>query len=316
MTIRRGRETFRRFRALPSILAGAFRLARTGLLAGAGLLAGIAAPMAGAETSVWKVSDGERVVYLGGTIHVLRAEDFPLPAAFERAYNAADEVYFEADYSALMQPSARVKKLMRERLYYHGGRSLRAVLNREAYAALRAYLREAEISLDMMRTVRPGLMMIFITNIEVRKLGFAAQGVDAYFHARAMKDGKPIGQLETIEENIDFLAALGEGNESAFVLAMLRDQDKAAATMESMLSAWRAGNVKGLETHMIGELLAASPETYDALLRQRNLRWLPQIEAMFEDPDTEYVLAGALHMAGEDSLLKYLREKGYTIEQL
>ena len=31
------------------------------------------------SASVWKVSDGENTMYLGGTLHILSPQDYPLP---------------------------------------------------------------------------------------------------------------------------------------------------------------------------------------------------------------------------------------------
>jgi uncharacterized protein YbaP (TraB family) len=47
------------------------------------------------ETSVWKISRGDNVLYLGGTIHVLRESDYPLPEPFDEAFEQADIVVFE-----------------------------------------------------------------------------------------------------------------------------------------------------------------------------------------------------------------------------
>ena len=38
-----------------------------------------------AETSVWRVSNGDSELFIGGTIHVLSATDYPLPIEFEQA---------------------------------------------------------------------------------------------------------------------------------------------------------------------------------------------------------------------------------------
>ncbi|MDR0639460.1 MAG: TraB/GumN family protein [Spirochaetaceae bacterium] len=48
------------------------------------------------ETSVWKISNGDNVLYLGGTIHLLRESDYPLPQAFEAAFEQSDILVFEA----------------------------------------------------------------------------------------------------------------------------------------------------------------------------------------------------------------------------
>jgi uncharacterized protein YbaP (TraB family) len=61
---------------------------------------------------------------------------------------------------------------------------------------------------------------------------------------------------------------------------------------------------------------AETPDLYDSLLRQRNLKWIPQIERMLRDADKEFVLVGAAHLVGEDGLLQLLQAKGYGVRQL
>jgi hypothetical protein len=36
-----------------------------------------------AESSVWKIRKGDSVMYVGGTVHMLRQSDFPLPVEFQ-----------------------------------------------------------------------------------------------------------------------------------------------------------------------------------------------------------------------------------------
>ena len=58
------------------------------------------------------------------------------------------------------------------------------------------------------------------------------------------------------------------------------------------------------------------PEVYHDLLVKRNNNWMPHIEKMLTDKPKEFVLVGALHLAGEDSVLTMLKNKGYTITKL
>ncbi len=39
-----------------------------------------------AQTSLWKVSNADSILYLGGTIHLLSPDDYPLPEEFLMAY--------------------------------------------------------------------------------------------------------------------------------------------------------------------------------------------------------------------------------------
>ena len=59
-----------------------------------------------------------------------------------------------------------------------------------------------------------------------------------------------------------------------------------------------------------------TPALYDALLLQRNFKWIALIDQMLLDGDTEFVLVGAAHLVGEGGLLELLAKKGYEIKQL
>ncbi len=50
------------------------------------------------QSSVWKISKGAQTLYIGGTCHILRLDDYPLPAEFDLAYAAADKLVLEVDY--------------------------------------------------------------------------------------------------------------------------------------------------------------------------------------------------------------------------
>jgi hypothetical protein len=147
-------------------------------------------------------------------------------------------------------------------------------------------------------------------------MGFTPQGVDAYFNTRAIGDGKTLGQLETVQEQIGFLAEMGEGNESEFILMSLEDIDETDEMMEAMIEAWRSGDNRSLSDLFVADMQSEAPELYESLLINRNLRWIPQIEEMLRDRDTEFVLVGAAHLVGNQGLLELLSAKGYQIRQL
>jgi uncharacterized protein len=283
-------------------------------LVGALLLAWIA-PLS-AQTSVWKVSKGGDHVYLAGTVHLLRSADYPLPPEFERAYMDADRLYFETDLAAMSDVS--LQRRMMEQMTYQDGRTLRTVLNEDAYSALTDFVQSANVPvpLAMMQTFKPGFLISTISVLEFQKMGFTPQGVDTYFYTRAMADGKPRGELETLDQQIAMLAGMGEGQESEYILYSLRDFDNLEQTIERIITAWRSGDLMALADAFVNDMREMSEQLYNSLLLDRNLAWLPIIEAMFEQEGTEYVLAGVAHMVGDDGLLELLAQRGYEIEQI
>ena len=287
---------------------------KTGLYVSAlGVAVGISTPGL-ADTSVWEVKSDSNTVYLGGTVHVLRTSDYPLPPEYEQAYQAASHIYFETDIDAMNDASVQ-EQMMRE-LTYQDERSLKTVLNAEAYTALSDYMAELGMPLMMMEKNKPGMVTIILQGLELQRIGFTPHGVDAYFNTRAIGDAKSRGQLETMAEQIGFLAAMGEGNESEFILYSLEGLRETSALLEESIQAWREGDNDKLSDLLIDDMRNELPQIYDSLLRQRNLNWIPQIEQMLSDGDTEFVLVGAAHLVGSEGLLTLLRDRGYQVRQL
>ncbi len=274
----------------------------------------LGASQAFADSSVWSVHSGDNVLFLGVTVHLLRPGDYPLPDEFERAYEASTELYFETDIGSMNDLAVQAQML--QQLTYGDDKSLRSVLNDEAYTALSAYTATAGLPIAMLEKFKPGLLVSTLQVLAFQGMGFTPQGVDAFFHTRAVGDGKSEGQLETIDEQIGFIAAMGEGNESEFILISLEELGEIGDVMEEMIGAWRSGDSAALSDLFVDEMKAESPELYDSLQLQRNLKWVPQIEQMLEDQDTEFVLVGAAHIVGENGLLDLLEKKGYEIRKL
>lgn len=267
-----------------------------------------------ADSSVWRVTSGNNTVYLGGTVHLLRPSDYPLPEEYDRAYSASEELYFETDLSSMGDISVQTQML--QMLTYNDDRSLKTVLNKEAYNALSEYTAQIGMPMMMMEKFKPGMVVSTLQVLEFQRIGFTPQGVDAHFNTRAMADSKSLGALETITDQIGFLASMGEGNESEFIMMSLQDLAETNQLMDEMIQAWRDGDIGKLNEMFIVDMREQAPDLYDSLLRLRNLNWLPQVEQMLRDSDTEFVLVGAAHLVGQDGLLELLRDKGYQVQQL
>lgn len=302
---------------LPEIPAKVQRFTLTGgalQLLAAMLLLFTAALPAHADAPVWQASKDGSTVFLGGTIHLLRSRDYPLPEAFETAYEASDRLFFEIDPSQMMDMSVQAR--MMQQLTYQDERTLQSVLDAETYAALATHAESAGLPMAMMQKFKPGMLLSTLSMIEFQRRGFTPQGVDAYFSTRAMGDGKTRSELETIDQQIAMLAGMGEGYESEFVAYTLRDLETVGEALEDLLTAWRTGDRASLEAQFITPMLEEAPELYESILVERNQNWIPQIEAMFVQPGTEFVLVGAAHMVGEHGLLTMLSERGYEVSRV
>jgi uncharacterized protein YbaP (TraB family) len=267
-----------------------------------------------AQSPVWKVEKDVHRMFIGGSMHVLTAEDYPLPSAFETAYQQSGRIVFETDLAKMESP--QFQQYMLAELSYSDGRNLQQVLREDTYRSVADFFAARGVPMASVENFRPGMVANLMAMVELQRLGLAGVGVDSYFNQRADNDLKAKGQLETVEEQIGFIASMGNGREDEMLAYNLADLESLPTLWQSMNQAWRSGDLHALEETSAAPLRDDFPEIYQALLIDRNNAWMPQIEAMAKTAEVEFVLVGALHLVGSDGLLAMLASRGYTITQL
>lgn len=269
---------------------------------------------ADAGAPVWKVSKDGNQLYIGGTIHVLGKTDYPLPAAFDAAYRQAERVVFETDLQKIKSPEVQQK--LAQTMFYTDGRSLQQALDKQTFAELERYLASRGIPAATVLSFKPGMLALTLTIIELRRLGLGGAGVDEFYNTKALADHKKLGQLESVEQQLSFIAAMGEGNENDVINHTLRDLKELPRIMQSLKDAWRSGDINRLQEVGLKSFKQDSQALYDKLIVQRNNAWIPQLEALLKTGEVELVLVGALHLAGDEGVLAQLARRGYTVQML
>lgn len=267
-----------------------------------------------ADTSVWVAASGERTVYLGGTIHMLRAWDFPLPVEFDQAYKKASTIVFETELGTLK--NARLQQINRSDFTYNDGRTLDQVLSRKAYMTLMGYSEKIGVPVSHLHLLKPSIAVAALQSVELRRNGMTEKGVDYHFYERAVADGKVTRGLASVEEHLKYLAEQADGDEDDYVIHAIKDFKRMTMLLSQMVDMWRKGDTARIDQFSIAEMKAKYPKLYDRLLVERNRKWMPIIESYFKTPATEFVLVGAAHLAGEQGLLKQLADRGYRIDRL
>ena len=266
-----------------------------------------------AQTSLWKISRGDKHLYLGGTIHMLSQSDYPLPQAFDKAYELSAAVVFETDIAGSASPE--FQQHMMRKLTYQDGRTLKTVLRPATYQALSEHSAKTGLPLANLQTFRPGMLAITLTLMELQRLGMGGAGVDQFYSSKARIDGKSIKQFESLDEQLGFLINMGQGQEDELIMQTLDDIKQLASKMNEIKSAWRSGNSQQLAEITQKDLKDRFPGVFNSLIVERNNNWMPKLEAMLATAEVELVLVGVAHLVGDAGMIRQLREKGYKIEQ-
>jgi uncharacterized protein YbaP (TraB family) len=292
---------------------GCLMAAKKMLLPGLILFCSFATAWAGA--SVWVVRSGPNVTYIGGTCHLLRQSDHPLPKAYAAAYQASGRLLFETELEQL-QSTAFQQKLAQEAMYTDGT-TLDRVLSPAIYRDLSDYCNRAGLPIAQLRSFKPFMVILTLVGVELQKMGVSSEaGVDHYFFNKAKMDGKPTGGLETVQTQLDFLTSMSDGIEDRFVAHGLKDLNRFQQLIDQLIAVWREGDEAKLYRFFLRDMKKDFPKLYQRLVDDRNTAWLPQIKQLIASPQTEFVLVGVAHLVGPRGVIALLKKQGLTVEKL
>ena len=278
-------------------------IALTAMLAGTAL----AAP-------AWQIEGTRNQIYLLGSVHFLRATDEPLSASLMAKHAAADVVVFEIDLGQL-DPIEIAATMQRIAIDPHG-RDLADLLGEDAYRQATALAADIDIDLAALRPYEPWFVALQITQIRLGQLGYdGTHGIEAQLAKQTAIDNKTTAGLETLEEQLTALDSLPVDVQQAFLMQTLEDAAEIDADLDRIVAAWRSADTRTLEEELLAGL-KDFPALYDSILVNRNRAWTQQIIDFVDRPSNYFIVVGALHLVGDDSVIHMLEQAGYRARPL
>jgi uncharacterized protein YbaP (TraB family) len=144
-------------------------------------------------------------------------------------------------------------------------------------------------------------------------------GADMVLRHVAEAEGKPVEGLETLEAQLSMFNRLPSGSPARAPRAGdavgPNPMESLSKAMTDMQAAWKRGD-QSVFVRMLTQLKTASPDTYRMMFTERNARWADWIRARMQTPGTVFVAVGAGHLAGQDSVLVRLAERGLPSQRV
>jgi uncharacterized protein YbaP (TraB family) len=259
-------------------------------LAAAALLAGGGAR---AEPALWRVTDGEREVWLFGSVHLLPKGGFSVSGAADETTAASITLARAVDPD---------------------GRDLFELLGRDA-DRVRGAAEDAGIPLEALAMFEPWFAGLTVSVMALQARGYDVEhGVEQIIQAEAREEGKPGCGLETLDGQLGMLDGLSGNLQAEILLQAIDEAAEIDTLIEPMLRAWREGDEAGLETSL-EEDFDGYPELAEVLIYERNARWAEQVEDMLQGDEDVLLVVGAMHLVGDRGLPALLRKRGLRVER-
>jgi uncharacterized protein YbaP (TraB family) len=267
------------------------------------------------KSFLWKVQSEKSTVYLMGSIHLLKKEDYPLIQEIESAFKNSNFLVVEANIQD--QDKMDLQKITATAFYPPNDRIAEHV-SPETYELLKKEAAKLDLPLEMINQQRPWFLSMALEAMELMKLGYDPRyGLDNYFLSKAAGQ-KKILELESLNEQINLLSNLSDREQELLLLLTLKDLQNAAQEVVRLVQAWKSGDMQAMEA-----IVAKSPREdprlvpiYEKLINDRNRKMASKIEDYLKGNGSYFVVVGAGHLLGGKGIVETLRQKGYRVEQL
>jgi uncharacterized protein YbaP (TraB family) len=271
---------------------------------------------------VWRVVNSEAPFYLVGSIHALSNKDYPLPGPYDLALKHSTRFVFEFDPTR----ADEFEKKFEAAAKYPPGQDIRSKID----PALLSWLRQNILTIqpdsprgknprvagfDSELRYKPWWIAQHLAAPASYSKSSASRGLDNYFvdHARIAR--KEIAGLESVDEHVAVMGRMSDRDGEFMLRDALSQPGDGAKESSRMYKAWRRGDTDALWAGD-ARLRKEAPSIAARLVENRNVKWIPRIEAELKTGKPTAIVAGALHFSGPRSVIALLQKRGYTIEQL
>ena len=263
---------------------------------------------------LWEIKSGKQAGYILGSIHVAKADFYPLPPHIEKAYKQAGLLAVEADASN----EAAIKKI-RPLMTYGDGDKLENHLKPATFDKLKAMIGDAGIA--QFQSLKPVTAATGLSIAALTQLGYSSQaGIDLHYIARAKKDHKKLQELESVEFQGNLLAKMSDEDGDAMLLQTLDNisNGEAVRQINAMVAAWQAGDAPGLTKLLedMGNQDEGSKKLMKLLFDERNEGMAQKIATLVKSGKHPFIVIGAGHMTSGNNILMLLEKQGFTVKQL
>jgi len=259
---------------------------------------------------LWRVERaGVTSSYLFGTMHSDDPSVVKLPKPVQRAFDQAHSVTLEV----VLDPRSLLS--MTSALLMTDGNTLESLIGRRLYERTVAVMNTRGMPEMLVANMKPWAVAVIL----MTPPGKNGVVLDHVLYQSAVATGKEVHGLETVAEQMGLFDGLSRKDQ----IALLEDTLDNLNTIDQMLGELQVAYLDR-DLKRLLEINEASMRDSDPLLAEtfnrkviveRNYRMAERMQSRLREGQ-QFIAVGALHLAGEEGLLKLLSERGYRLSRV
>jgi len=263
-----------------------------------------------AAPAFWQAQKNGQSIYLFGSVHLGKADFYPLPNSIMRAFEQSRVLVVEVNVQDEQQQ--QLVKLLQE--WGLSRTPLSQSLSAKGLAVYQRYCQQEQLPCQQFEAYRPWFLATQLAVAKMQQLGYSEQyGVDRQFIDWAMMRAKPIVEMESLQAQISYLADLNAEQQEFMLLQALQNSDD---EVHQLFRSWQAGDTIKLESLVFKQSEQPIGEQIQRILfDHRNKKMADKLVTFAAENKTIFVVVGAGHLLGERSILEYLENSGFKINR-
>ncbi|MFS1424250.1 TraB/GumN family protein [Shewanella sp. 10N.286.48.B5] len=248
----------------------------------------------------YKVTYQGKQAFILGSIHVGKADFYPMAPVIEQAFSQADALVIEADVT-----KADTQQLLGQ---YGLATPASSVDLGQAYPAF------CKLNLAVcqgLSPLAPWLQAAQVALVRFSQLGFSAEeGVDVTFVAK--NQGRTLLELESVAYQFELISSFSQQTQRQMLDEAVETSDE---EMLEMVAAWRGGDKQKLADIMEHQSDDVAKELVEKLLWQRNQQMSQRTIALLKEGNYQqlFIIVGAGHLVGRQSMPMILKQTGAEV---
>ncbi len=256
---------------------------------------------------LWKISGNglEKPSYLYGTIHMTC--NYKLSDKMAKAFAETDRVTLEVDMD---DPTLQAK--MMKGMMMKDGKTIKGILSEDDYKILSSFFKEnVGMNLEMLNSMKPFAVSAMLIS---KMVPCATPGsYEVEFMKIAKEQKEEVEGLETIESQMAIFDSIPYKDQLDDLVKMAKEGlAESKSEFEKLTLLYEKEDINGL-MKMMTETEGMTRNFKEQLLDKRNQNWIPVIAKKSKEKATFYGV-GAMHLAGDQGVIKLLRKAGFTVK--
>lgn len=262
----------------------------------------------------WEVTKNNKSMYLIGTMH-------PINKEYNYFNKNVKDIIRKTDVLAVeINPSKEEIDNINAQNVYINGHSIEDELNKNQIKNLKSICNEIGIDYKDIKNLKPHIIMNKLESVLYYKANLVMETFDDMLKDTIVSKGKRVVQLENMEFQMDLLSKIN-GLESLKLNLnnykkgkFLESGEETIKYSKELMDGYAKGNKAIMEKAI--KLQKKNPLSYRIMITNRNKVMTKKIDEIFLDNETYTVAVGALHFFGDESIIKMLENKGYTVNSI